>query len=328
MGKKKRNAKQLQLRNIKGKDGKSARAAEAAPSKSTNAADSKIDSSNKTDISEIVYSAEQHGRQSQSGQLDGRHRLRGKGIKPDIEAAGCHEDNNGGVKISSAYCRAQAMKDVGETAEMLSRLALENKNEDSRDRSKILGNRGLNGFTPPRARPITPPKSSSTHKPQDHITAKKGIKAPYARSQSCIHRTEDPVQQLPVPRPSAAYLAQSSKPTSKLAAPQPLLVILDLNGTLLRRSKRRRSKRIDPRPYVAQFLAEIIGVPAKAAASVSVSPSYMPSTRTSPVPFSSASSPTYSVMIWSSARPENVRSMCNQILTPQQQSQTRRCMGS
>ena len=322
MGKKKRNKKQLPLSEIKEKDGLSAIAAEAVPCKSTKSADSNASTSKDTDIREIVYNPEWHERKQQIGQQDRSRRLKGKGLKPNVVIAGSHEEKYGGVKIGSVKWNAQDKNDVGEAAEMLSGLALDNKSEVSCDRSRILGSRGLNGSTPiPCIRQVPSSGSSKTNKPQAHITAKKGAKFSYIRNQFQVHKKEEPVQQLPIPRPSAAYLAQPSKPVSRLAAPQPLLVILDLNGTLLRRSKQRGSRWIDTRPHVTEFLAEIISVPAEATMSVPVSPSLKSgsiSTRISTMPFSP--SPCYSVMIWSSARPENVRSMCSKILTAQQKS--------
>lgn len=323
MGKKKRNRKQPPLSGIRENDEVSARAAKAAAHRSTNTANSNAGNSGDTDVREVVYNPEwrrrgQQSGQSKSGQSNRSHCLRGKDSKPTVKVAGSHEEKIGGVMINSIKRVAENTKGDGEVAEMLSGLALDSKSKASRDKITIQGNMGMNGsFSVPRAGPISSSESSKPNKPQAHITAKKGVKSSYIKGQSRIHKTKDPVQQLSVPKPSAAYLAQSSKPSNRLAAPQPLLVILDLNGTLLRRSKQRGSKWVDPRPYVTEFLSETVGVSTAATKSVPIPTS----TRNSAMPFStSATSPVYSVMIWSSARPENVRSMCSKILTAEQKS--------
>lgn len=91
----------------------------------------------------------------------------------------------------------------------------------------------------------------------------------------------------PSPTPFYTYLA--SQQPQLLTLPRPLLVVLDLNGTLLKRSKFSGANTFVPRPYVQEFLAYIFA--------------------------------NHNVMIWSSARPENVATMCSDLLTPQQLKQ-------
>jgi hypothetical protein len=82
------------------------------------------------------------------------------------------------------------------------------------------------------------------------------------------------------PVPSEAYLAKASEPSQKLSSPADLLIILDLNGTLLCRKKGKNAQgSISPniRPGLREFL------------------SYL---------FTS-----FKVMIWTSARPENAQRM-------------------
>ncbi|KAF2454478.1 NLI interacting factor-like phosphatase-domain-containing protein [Lineolata rhizophorae] len=74
-----------------------------------------------------------------------------------------------------------------------------------------------------------------------------------------------------------------------MSYPQPLLLVIDLNGTLVHRPLRNQPKHIIRRPFLAQFLAHLLA--------------------------------SFHVMIWSSARPENVHAMVGQILTPQQREQ-------
>jgi len=91
-----------------------------------------------------------------------------------------------------------------------------------------------------------------------------------------------------IPEPSAAYLLRSSFIALGSAAPRPLLVVLDLNGTLLYRPKKKNSYSFITRPFARQFLTYVID--------------------------------TFTVVIWSSARPENVSKMCDVLLTPEQKS--------
>ena len=87
-----------------------------------------------------------------------------------------------------------------------------------------------------------------------------------------------------VPNPHPSYLAQSAVPTVKRATRQPLLVVLDLNGTLLYRPK--ASSAYIPRPSLQSFLSHCISK--------------------------------YKVLVWSSATPQNVTGICSRIFTPKQ----------
>jgi hypothetical protein len=89
-----------------------------------------------------------------------------------------------------------------------------------------------------------------------------------------------------VPSPSAVYLYQSLPPPTLLAQPRSILVILDLNGTLLHRPTRRRPTKFVERPHAQEFLKYCLD--------------------------------TFYLAIWSSARPENVNYMAERLLTPAQ----------
>ncbi|KAL1842056.1 hypothetical protein VTJ49DRAFT_6126 [Mycothermus thermophilus] len=90
-----------------------------------------------------------------------------------------------------------------------------------------------------------------------------------------------------IPSPTPSYLSQSSLPPTTLPTPKPLLVVIDLNGTLLHRPNRRTApSRFIERPGARQFLARCLA--------------------------------RHRVVIWSSARPNNVRLMCSQLLSPKQ----------
>ncbi|KAL8706668.1 MAG: hypothetical protein Q9201_000302 [Fulgogasparrea decipioides] len=88
----------------------------------------------------------------------------------------------------------------------------------------------------------------------------------------------------PIPHPNKSYIARSGNPSTKLLSPQPLLLALDLNGTLLYRPKASSAYR--PRPSLNAFLAHCIS--------------------------------NYSILVWSSATPPNVTAICSQIFTPEQ----------
>ncbi|KAI9830966.1 MAG: hypothetical protein M1826_004083 [Phylliscum demangeonii] len=105
-----------------------------------------------------------------------------------------------------------------------------------------------------------------------------------------------PPPPVPVPVPTAAYIARASLAPHPLAHPQPLLVIIDLNGTLVLRPRNRHPSSILRRPGLRHLLRHLL-------------PS-SPSPSPSPSP--------YQVMIWSSAQPANVARMCREIFSPAQ----------
>lgn len=85
-----------------------------------------------------------------------------------------------------------------------------------------------------------------------------------------------------VPEPAPVYLEQSALPPSLLPQPRAILVVMDLNGTLLFRPDRRRSHMFIERPFARDFMQYAIN--------------------------------TFRVAVWSSARPQNVTTMCAQLL--------------
>lgn len=88
---------------------------------------------------------------------------------------------------------------------------------------------------------------------------------------------------LPIPMPNVNYLLQASQPPRlRSNESMPLLIILDLNGTLVHRN--RTTTTIKLRPHVREFMAHILN--------------------------------NHYVMIWSSAREENVNRMVSHILKP------------
>ncbi|MCJ1242545.1 hypothetical protein MMC14_010554 [Varicellaria rhodocarpa] len=96
---------------------------------------------------------------------------------------------------------------------------------------------------------------------------------------------------LPVPHPTNQYVVQAFPEPEKLSTPRSLLIILDLNGTLMDR----RRNHLVLRPWLSDFLEYCLG--------------------------------NHTVMIWSSATPENVKSICERIFTPDQRKQVLREWG-
>lgn len=83
---------------------------------------------------------------------------------------------------------------------------------------------------------------------------------------------------------SPEYMSIVLQPSEISSNPSPKLIVLDLNGTLLYRKRRKKGNfRVNPRPFVKEFLQYLFDVE------------------------------TFSVMIWSSARPENVDKMVREI---------------
>lgn len=94
-------------------------------------------------------------------------------------------------------------------------------------------------------------------------------------------RSRDPKIMLPAPAPKSEYMAQAAQEPTNVETPGRTLVILDLNGTLLYRPNRNKRTMI-ARPFLIPFLRYLFS--------------------------------NFAVMVWSSARPENVASLVEQSL--------------
>ena len=95
-----------------------------------------------------------------------------------------------------------------------------------------------------------------------------------------------------VPNPSSYYLKRASVYPVAIPEdepPRPLLVVIDLNGTLLHRPSRKRPSKFVERPFAKDFVRYCLEH--------------------------------FKVVIWSSARPLNVDLMCKQLLTADQLNQ-------
>ncbi|KAF4963927.1 hypothetical protein FZEAL_10904 [Fusarium zealandicum] len=94
-----------------------------------------------------------------------------------------------------------------------------------------------------------------------------------------------------VPNPTPQYMAQAHLNPHRLPQPRRILIVMDLNGTLLYRPNKRRPFSFVQRPHAKAFMSYCLD--------------------------------TFYVAIWSSARPENVDKMVAQLLTPEQRE---RCL--
>lgn len=89
-----------------------------------------------------------------------------------------------------------------------------------------------------------------------------------------------------IPEPSPEYLLRASFAPIRLPKPRPILVVIDLNGTMVYRPMKRNPTHIVARPHAKRFMQYCID--------------------------------TFWVVVWSSARLQNVDNMCRQLLSPQQ----------
>ncbi|KAG7289469.1 hypothetical protein NEMBOFW57_005840 [Staphylotrichum longicolle] len=129
--------------------------------------------------------------------------------------------------------------------------------------------------------------ATNNHQPKGKKS--KVIKRSLATSTDPNPRSRDPIsppsaESGGVPSPSPTYLTLAHHPATRLPSPQPILVVIDLNGTLLHRPNKRAASKFVERPLARAFLAACLAK--------------------------------HHVVIWSSARPENVARMCAQLLPP------------
>lgn len=88
------------------------------------------------------------------------------------------------------------------------------------------------------------------------------------------------------PLPSLGYQIQAHQDPTWLTQPKALLVLIDMNGTLICRQQRGASNHFIERPYVKEFLRYLFKF--------------------------------HRVMVWGSARPRNLRAICSRLLNREQ----------
>ncbi|MCJ1416256.1 hypothetical protein MMC32_002591 [Xylographa parallela] len=145
-----------------------------------------------------------------------------------------------------------------------------------------------NPFQPPAEESSSTKGRSTGLRSQPNREAKFNIPKELATANPFLSSSQkDPKLHSRTPKPTVAYLEQSSLPPRPLSKPTNLLLVLDINGTLLYRKK--RTTIIYPRPSLAEFLDYCLK--------------------------------SHSVLIWSSAQPENVNLMCSKIFSKAQRCQ-------
>ena len=101
------------------------------------------------------------------------------------------------------------------------------------------------------------------------------------------HHHQQPVSPPITPQPTTEYLVRANQAPRRLPSSQAILLIMDLNGTLIHRPNRAKSSTFTVRPEMVDFLEYIFGSG-------------------------------FAVMVWSSSRPANVEVMCRKLFTPSQ----------
>lgn len=125
-----------------------------------------------------------------------------------------------------------------------------------------------------------PSRSSQSTKTRDLEATSHAIR----RTSPSIINSKDDLIHLPAPVPTSAYFSNAHVSPKLLPSPQRLLLVLDLNGTLLYRP--RASQKYMPRPCLAKFLKYAFA--------------------------------NHSLLVWSSARPHNVRGVCTRLFSQDQ----------
>lgn len=140
--------------------------------------------------------------------------------------------------------------------------------------------RAVNAATQTATPPDTPRSSASPARPKTPDWNHRG--------RTCSPRFETARS----PSPSTAYCNAAFRPPQRLHRPQPLLLIIDLNGTLLARGKSARN--FYRRPGLPAFLSHIFDGAADGAL------------------------PRYRILVWTSARPATLAAILPQLLVESQ----------
>lgn len=118
----------------------------------------------------------------------------------------------------------------------------------------------------------------------------KAEKAPKKKKKDKVSKMDRDVKVAPsrasggIPDPTSEYMLYSAPLPTPLQVPQHLLVVIDLNGTILFRPFRKQPTKFIARPHALRFLQYCID--------------------------------TFTVVIWSSAKPENVNNIISAIIPP------------
>jgi hypothetical protein len=156
---------------------------------------------------------------------------------------------------------------------------------DAKASQRSIQPRNQNQLPSPPKISQTPLKSREKAKEQPVPVYTAPVQAP-SSSIRPVGRQRDPVVQPSqgsggVPQPSLAYLSRTNFKPVVLSSPRHILLVIDLNGTILHRPDKNRSAHFIERPNTQHFLQYVLA--------------------------------NFNVMIWSSAKPENVNKMCSQL---------------
>jgi hypothetical protein len=153
-----------------------------------------------------------------------------------------------------------------------------------------------NGFVPSQAMNSTfdaLPQSIELERAEQALEALEATK-PQLSAKEKKEAKRDKKIMLPAPQPTPEYLAQAAEEPFVIDPPERLLVILDLNGTLIFRPNRNHPTRLVSRPFLKPFLRYLFD--------------------------------NFSVIVWSSARPENVKVIVENVLDKDLRSMLVACL--
>lgn len=154
----------------------------------------------------------------------------------------------------------------------------------------------------PLSKPISESRSSAEmpqqQQPRYNLRSKAALARPETpQEQRYPARTRSQTPDVTKPTMTSQYLQLASRACSRSKEPQPLLIISDLNGTLLYRKGKGRTT-YKPRPGLDEFLR------------------YIFMTRSPKSAHPSRDSGTIHPMIWTSAQPETCKALVNSLLSP------------
>lgn len=135
-----------------------------------------------------------------------------------------------------------------------------------------------NGTLP---QPQTMPHVNPNMLPSPFSALPLGASLPFQNAQPKPQRERSATPPVKIPKPSNEYIKQASQEPQRRAESQPLLIILDLNGTLIFRKQKKLPPKFERRAGLDHFLEEL--------------------------------TKKYAVMIWSSSRPATVEGVCQQL---------------
>ncbi|KAI1391040.1 HAD-like domain-containing protein [Hypoxylon trugodes] len=162
-------------------------------------------------------------------------------------------------------------------------------NPDEIDLSANLSDAEPPQLFPRNTSPTTKPKSERQLRHEERQEERKKELFRFSRAEKELAR--EPIsapspESGGIPEPTPEYLQRAAFPPFQLPYARKLLVVIDLNGTILYRPKRTNPRYFIERPHARTFLRYCIE--------------------------------TFKVVIWSSASITNVKHMCTQLLTPEQ----------